>query len=115
MGVGDTLSDRGCVNYDSNGLDGSRFLTWVCISTRPTRPTRPPFPTLEVMESFRFLASLHLAGTAQRDGGEKTQLFHHFKPLLISSLRNIIWSKVPVVKNIPPLTIELDRQWLPKA
>ena len=58
---------------------------------------------LEMMESFRFLASLPLAGTAQRDRGEKTQPFHHFKSRLVSSL-----GKHYMVKTLPPLTIGLD-------
>ena len=36
----------------------------------------------EVMEGLRFLASLPLAGTGQREGGEKTQPFNRFQSRL---------------------------------
>ena len=41
---------------------------------------------LEVIERLHFLASLPLAGTGQRQGGEKTQPFNRFQPRLGSWL-----------------------------
>ena len=36
----------------------------------------------EAIERLRFLASFRLAGTGQREGGEKTQPFNHFQSRL---------------------------------
>ena len=41
----------------------------------------------EAIERLRFLASLPLAGTGQREGGKKTQPFNHFQSRLGIDLR----------------------------
>ena len=51
---------------------------------------------LEVIERLRFLDSLPLAGTGQREGGEKTQPFNRFQSRLGSpNFVTVLNGKIP--------------------
>ena len=53
----------------------------------------------EVTERLSFLASLPLAGTGQREGGEKTQPFNRIQPRL-GTVRMYTWHQCNVIDLI---------------